>query len=99
MALFLASEAHARTSTQRIHISAYVPPRCEITLTETKIVDGQLIVKTFERCNTQKDLKITENKSSIRYERQSSSSSDQATYVADASQTGSSPYFLIVQAK
>lgn len=99
MTLSFVNGVEAHTSTQKIHISAYVPPRCEIALTETKIVDGQLFVKTIERCNTQKNLKITENKSSITYERQHSSNSDQTTFIANASESGNSSYFLVVEAK
>ncbi|MBN9564970.1 MAG: hypothetical protein J0G29_02580 [Alphaproteobacteria bacterium] len=97
--LFFACTAQAQKSTLHIQISAYVPPRCEITLQDSKVIDGQLVVKTVERCNTQKDLKITENRTPIKYERQYNSSSDQTTYVADASRSANSPYFLVVQAK
>lgn len=83
-----------------IQITAIVPPMCHIQMQESYRTKTHIVLKTVERCNTQRDLKITENQIPIHHDSQPPAYDEKRQYKASRqSSQQNAPYFLVVQAK
>ena len=50
------------SSTCTLEVRAIVPASCHVELQESRIEGSELVMRTVERCNTQRELKISENR-------------------------------------
>lgn len=89
----------SRTCT--LEVKAIVPASCHVELQESRIEGNELVMRTVERCNTHRDLKISENRMAIAIPAAEQSLGNNLTKVSgknDTSKRGEPP-ILVVQAK
>ena len=88
-------------STCTLEVRAIVPASCHVELQESRIEGNELVMRTVERCNTQRELKISENRLAIAVPATEQSLGDNLTKISGKNDIskGGEPPILVVQAK